>query len=152
MKHTRFLFVFVLVLALTVFSGCGALAALDRAEDVIENRMDAAEDAIENKVDAAEDALEQKVNEAANALLGPDTATGNFTPADPSQLITHEQAQEIALEHAGVDGADAVGLHTELQIDDGRQEYEVLFRVGHIEYEYEIDAVNGTIVSYDRDD
>lgn len=130
----RFLCLFLAVLVLSVFAGC------DRVEDTIEN-----------KVDSIEETLEQKVNDAANALIPSDTA-GNFTPVDPSQLISPEQAQNIALEHAGVTSDEAVGLHTVLQIDDGRQEYDVTFRVGHLEYEYEIDAATGKILSTDIDD
>lgn len=137
MKSFRFALALVLALTMVVFAGCGAI---DRAEDIIDDR-----------VDAAEDAVEQKVNDAANALLGSDAATGSFTPVDPSQLITPEEAQAIALEHAGVRPEDATGLHTVLQIDDGRQEYEVEFRNGHLEYDYEIDAATGTILSYDKD-
>lgn len=118
---------------LFAFAGCGRV-----------------EDAIENKMDSIEETLEQKVNDAANALVPPDAA-GSFTPVDPSQLISPEEAQAIALEHAGVKAEDAVGLHTVLQIDDGRQEYDVEFRVGHLEYEYEIDAVTGQILSTDID-
>lgn len=129
----RFLMIVLAIFLLGVFSGC------DRAEDVIEN-----------KIDTIEENLEQKVNDAANALV-PSDAAGNFTPVDPSQLISLEEAQNIALEHAGVRAEDAVGIHTVLQIDDGRQEYEVDFRVGHLEYEYEIDAATGEILSTDID-
>lgn len=130
----RLWILFLAVLALLAFAGC------DRVEDTIEN-----------KVDSIEETLEQKVNDAANALI-PSDAAGSFTPVDPSQLISPEQAQNIALEHAGVPSDEAVGLHTVLQIDDGRQEYEVTFRVGHLEYEYEIDAATGKILSTDIDD
>ena len=125
----------MLTVLLLVLSGCGIV-----------------EDVIENKVDAIEETLEQKVNDAANALIGPSGAAGGFTPIDPSQLISPEEAQAIALEHAGISAEDAVGLHTVLQIDDGRQEYEVTFREGHLEYEYEIDAATGKILSFDKDD
>lgn len=135
------LFSFFLILALLLtFAGC---RALDRAED-----------AVENKVDAAEDAIEQTINDAANALLNPypNAPAESHTPVDPSQLITAEHAQDIAILHAGVDQAEVSGLHTVLDIDDGRQEYDVEFRVGHLEYEYEIDAATGKILSWDKDD
>lgn len=135
------LFCLMLVLTfLLTFTGC---RSLDRAEDTVEN-----------KVDAVEDAAEQKVNDAANALLNPNpnAPAENYTPMDPSKLITLEHAQDIAILHAGVDQSEVTGLHTTLEIDDGRQEYEVEFRVGHWEYEYEIDAVNGTVLSWDKDD
>lgn len=106
----------------------------------------------EEKIDALEEKVEQQVNNAANALLNTDPASGGFTPVDPSQLLTPDKAQEIALAHAGVAAEDVVGLHTIMQIDNGRQEYEVTFRVGHLEYEYEIDAATGTILSTETDD
>jgi len=76
----RFLMIVLAVFLLGVFSGC------DRAEDVIEN-----------KIDTIEENLEQKVNDAANALVPPDAA-GNFTPVDPSQLISPEEALNYATE------------------------------------------------------
>lgn len=131
----RRIFVLLFALAmLVVFAGC------DRVEDTIEN-----------KIDAIEETLEQAVNDSANALLSPDAAPGSYTPVDPAQLISPEDAQNIALEHAGVRAEDAVGVHTVLDIDNGRQEYDVEFRVGHLEYEYEIDALTGTILSTDID-
>lgn len=127
----------ILLLALTilaVFTGCGRTEAL-----------------VEHKLDAVEETIEQAVNEAANALTPPTEASA-FTPVDPSQLITPEDAQRIALEHAGVTAEEVTGLHTAMDIDDGRQEYDVEFRVGHLEYDYEIDAVTGAVLSFDKDD
>ena len=118
---------------LFAFAGCGAM-----------------KDTLENKIDTIEETLEQKVNDAVNSLSPSETA-GTFTPVDPAQLISPEDAQRIALEHAGVAETDAVGIHTVLDIDNGRQEYDVEFRVGHLEYEYEIDALTGTILSTDMD-
>ena len=46
------------------------------------------------------------------------------------------------------------GLRIEKERDDGRWEYQIEFRVGNTEYEYEIDATTGKILDYDieRDD
>lgn len=131
----RFFAILLAILILPVFVGCG------RTQEVIEN-----------KIDAIEETLEQKVNDAANALNDPQADAGSFTPVDPAQLITPDQAQAIALEHAGVTAEEATGLHTVMEIDNGRQEYDVDFRVGHLEYEYEIDAATGKILSFDKDD
>ena len=118
---------------LFVFAGCGR-----------------AEDTVEHKIDSIEETLEQKVNDAVNALTPPKDTAG-FTPIDPAQLISPEEAQRIALEHAGVSAEDATGLHAVIDIDNGRQEYDVEFRVGHLEYEYEIDASTGAVLSFDKD-
>jgi len=108
------------------------------------------EDTLENHIDAIEETLEQKVNDAVNSL-SPSESNGSFTPVDPSALISPEEAQNIALKHAGVTAEEVTGLHSVMDIDDGRQEYDVEFRVGHLEYEYEIDAATGKILSSDID-
>lgn len=68
-----------------------------------------------------------------------------------STYITPARAREIALGHAGVAAADAVFLKTRLDWDDGRMEYEVEFYSGNVEYDYDLDAVTGAILSFDHD-
>ena len=129
----RFIIFLLAISALAAFAGC------DRVEDTLENQ-----------IDIIEETLEQKVKDSVDTL-SPSETTGSFTPVGPSALITPEDAQNIALEHAGVTAEEATGLHTVMDIDDGRQEYDVEFRVGHLEYEYEIDAATGKILSTDID-
>lgn len=71
--------------------------------------------------------------------------------ADPATQISEEEAKRIALAHAGIAEADASGLRVTSEYDDGRLEYQVDFRVGSTEYEYEILAANGSILDYDKD-
>ena len=129
----RFIIFLLAISVLAVFSGCGRV-----------------EDTLENQIDIIEETLEQKVKDSVDTLSPSETA-GSFTPVDPSALISPEDAQNIALEHAGVTAEEATGLHAVMDIDDGRQEYDVEFRVGHLEYEYEIDAATGKILSTDID-
>lgn len=68
-----------------------------------------------------------------------------------SASITAESAEQKALEHAGVDAADAIFKRTELELDDSIYKYEIEFYVGNIEYDYEIDANTGAIISFDKD-
>lgn len=68
-----------------------------------------------------------------------------------SSYISADRAKEIALADAGVQAADAVFLRAQLDWDDGRAEYEVEFYSGNVEYDYDIDAVTGTIRSSDRE-
>ncbi len=119
---------------------------------VLLSGCNAAKDILENKADALEETIEQKFNEAANALQNANPITGNYTPVAPSTLISPEEAQQIALDHAKLSADEVLGIHTVVQIDNGRQEYEVTFRSGHLEYEYEIDAVTGTVLSVEIDD
>lgn len=74
------------------------------------------------------------------------------TPETAAALLTREEAQAIALEHAGLTADQVTRLRTEYEIDDGIPRYEVTFRQGRWEYDYEIHAKTGTILSYDRDE
>ena len=64
-------------------------------------------------------------------------------------LITDVKAQSIAYADAGVETDQVTLKKCKLSEDDGAWQYEVDFKVGKDEYEYEIDAVNGTILSRD---
>lgn len=74
-------------------------------------------------------------------------------PAVPEApaYIGKEQAKSIALAHAGVDADQVRYLENEFDIDDGRAVYELEFRVGAYEYEYEIDALSGKILEFDKE-
>ena len=65
--------------------------------------------------------------------------------------IGAEKAKEIALQHAGVSASNAVFVKAEREHDDGRLTYDVDFYAGNKEYDYEILAADGTILSYDAD-
>ncbi len=62
-----------------------------------------------------------------------------------------EKAKEVALQHAGLKASDVTFIKSVLDYDDGRKVYDVEFYSGNKEYDYEIDAQSGQIVSYDYD-
>ena len=68
-----------------------------------------------------------------------------------SNYITAEQAKSAALKHAGVNASDAIFVKAGLDWDDGKVHYEVEFYAGNTEYDYDIDAVSGAVLSYDRE-
>lgn len=89
------------------------------------------------------------------------TRTVQLTTADRSasqqgssasgDYISADRAKQIALNDAGVKESAAVFLRANLDWDDGRMKYEVEFYSGNTEYDYDIDAVTGAILSSDRD-
>ena len=81
-----------------------------------------------------------------NAAQGAQTA-----PAASGAAITAEEAKQIALEHAGVNEADIRALELETDRDDGRTVYEFSWKVGWTEYDYDIDATTGEILSFSLD-
>ena len=68
-----------------------------------------------------------------------------------SGYITVDKAKQAALTHAGVNASDATFVKAGLDWDDGKVKYEVEFYVGNTEYDYDIDATSGAVLSYDRD-
>ena len=71
-------------------------------------------------------------------------------PAEAS--ITAEDAKAKALAHAGLAETDVTFIKAELDRDDGRLVYDVEFYTAdYQEYDYEIDALTGAVLSYDYD-
>ena len=69
-----------------------------------------------------------------------------------SAAITEDQAREIALADAGLTAEEVTFLKTKLDRDDGRLVYDVEFyNADYTEYDYEIDAADGTVLSSDFD-
>ena len=79
----------------------------------------------------------------------PTQAATQPQPAAPTQAaasgISADRAKQIALSHAGVSGASFTKV--ELDTDDGVRVYEIEFKVGNVEYDYDIDATSGAILS-----
>ena len=80
------------------------------------------------------------------------TETTKPTEPAPAQELTCEEAQAIALDHAGFTADQVTGLRTHRDHDDRTPTYEIEFRVGRTEYEYELHAETGRILDFDRDD
>lgn len=72
-------------------------------------------------------------------------------PAEQQKEIGEDKALEIALKDAGVNKGDITNPFVNLEVDDGRTEYEVEFNVGTTEYDYSIDAFKGDIIEKDVD-
>ena len=102
-------------------------------------KLDAAEEVVEAKLDTAEDKLEE-------ALVP--TPTTNLEVAGG---LTQEQAQQIALDYLGIALEDAQRLRIQYEMDDGIPQYDVEFYQGDWEYEFEIHAETGKIISFDKD-
>ena len=142
----------ILALLLTMV-GCSAANAVQM--------LDAAEDKVEAKLDAAEEKLEKSLREA--AVPAPSSAPAvpvetrpapvETIPAvtEPAGKLTREQAEKIALDYLGFAADQVTRLHSEYEIDDGIPQFDVAFHQGDWEYEFEIHAENGRILSYDKD-
>lgn len=70
---------------------------------------------------------------------------------DSSSLIGSERAKEIAYLHAVIDPSMVFDLEVDLDEEDGRMIFEIEFKAGNIEFEYDIDAISGEIVKWEQD-
>lgn len=112
---------------------------------------------IEAKREGGDD---RKESSASSAASSSQASSESSTPkaessqassaAESAGLITEEEAASIAKEHAQV--TDCTLLPVQLDQDDGRQVYDVEFYTADgKEYDYEIDAATGEVLSYDYD-
>lgn len=79
------------------------------------------------------------------------SSTSNTESDTSGTEISEDEAKKIALEHAKVAEADTTALLVKKEIDDGISVYNVEFYVQEKEYDYEIKAADGTIISTDFD-
>ena len=79
-------------------------------------------------------------------------AEWNGTAASASTTdIGEAKARSVALSHAGISESDTSYIYAKKDWDDGRWVYDVEFWADGKEYDYEILASDGTILSYDYD-
>lgn len=85
----------------------------------------------------------------AAAVLTAAVVSGVFTGCGNDSDIGRDAALEVALGDAGVNESDATRLRVSEDRDDGRKVYEIRFDVEDKEYDYEIQASDGAIISSD---
>ena len=68
-----------------------------------------------------------------------------------TEKITAEEAKNAALKHAGLKASQVKGLRAEYDVDDGVPQWDVEFYADGMEYDYEIHATSGKILSWDKD-
>ncbi|MCD7858951.1 MAG: PepSY domain-containing protein, partial [Firmicutes bacterium] len=97
---------------------------------------------------------EYEINAATGAVisgkkeLDDDAASSSVSDA---ALVGEAAAKAAALSHAGVSADSITKYKCELDTDKGVQVYEIEFDCGGYEYEYEINAATGAILSYEID-
>ena len=91
-----------------------------------------------------------EIDASTGAVLSFDYDADHYTPTQAGTLIGVEKAKSIAL--AKVPGAAAANVRkAHLDYDDGRAQYEVEIIYNTMEYDFEIDASTGAILSWDYD-
>ena len=147
MKKSTVTLVATAALAALLLTGCAEAAGFNGL------RQQATPAASETTTpEDAVDVAPQATAQAPVAAPASETTAGIAGSADPnSGYISKDTAKATALNHAGLTEADLKALRITLDYDDGRAVYDVEFLKDNAEYDYEIDATTGDILSYDYD-
>ena len=65
--------------------------------------------------------------------------------------LSADEALASALLHASLKREEISFLKNELDYDDGRLIFDIEFRAGQFEFDYEIDAKSGAVLSFERE-
>lgn len=85
-------------------------------------------------------------------LMGCQSTAQPAVPAtSETDIITAEQAKELALSHAGFTSDQVTGLRGERDLDERIPHYDVDFRQGGYEYDYEIHAQTGEVLRSEKE-
>lgn len=119
--------------------GNGAQQTAAQSGEVYDDRDDRFDDQYDDQYDDR--------NEMTNA----DQAVAQQTAQQPAATEDEqkEAALQTALADAGINEADASRIRVTMDRDDGMLVYEVKFDAAEVEYDYEIDAESGRIISTD---
>ena len=106
---------------------------------------------VESVTDSVVSGTERVVDKTGSAVQ---SATSDVSGNSSMQLIAKisaEEAKKAALAHAGLNESEVTDVDIDLDRDNGVLIYEVDFNHGGIEYDYDINAETGEIISADKD-
>lgn len=126
---------------------------------------------VECKDSDKEQKLQKELTEEVDGLLQTDVFLGsklNVTELETSSLVEgssaeyaettgkdtyigEEKAKEIVFSHAAVSEGAVLQYHTKLDYEDGIMTYEIEFYVDGYEYDYDINAITGEIISQKKE-
>lgn len=130
----------ILILALALifsllFTACGRAMndITSDAESIGDSVISGAENAADRVTDDTESAV-KKDEKSMNFMAG----------------ITANDAKDAALSHAGLEESQVSDIDVDLDRDNGKLIYEVDFNSGNTEYDYDINAETGEVISADK--
>lgn len=131
----KILFLIALIGIISVVSGC---EEENSSKDVKDTKSSSNASSVESE--------NQSDNSSVSTSIIDESATQGS-----SETISEDEAKQIALDDAKVSASKVNNIRIQLKRDDGRLQYEVDFYVDDSEYEYEISALDGTILSMDTE-
>ena len=120
---------------------------MDRDDGIVEYELDFIADG--NKYEYSVNAVTGEIIKAEWEKQS--TSTGGSSQNQSGDVIGESAAKAAALSHAGLEESSVTRMEVELDRDDGKMIYEIEFKCNGVEYEYEVDAYDGTILKAEAD-
>lgn len=83
-----------------------------------------------------------------NRKTRPSTKHSDVKTTSLQNYIDKEKIKQIVLNHAGINSNAIRHMSVEFDYENGNAIYEVDFKIGYIEYEYDVNATTGEIIHY----
>lgn len=128
-----------IICAVCLFAGCGEKTADGMKSDISSTVSEIKSD-ISSTVSRVEEGLE-------SGLMDSSTQNGS----NVSGTISKEEAKKIALKHANVNESDVYDVEIELDQKNGTKYYDIDFETKSHEYDYDINAQTGEIISSSKE-
>lgn len=130
----------IFILALTLILSL-SLAACGRAMNDVTSDVESIGDSV---VSGAQSAVDQVTDNTESAAKNGEKSMNLMAG------ITANDAKDAALRHAGLDETQVRDVDIDLDRDNGKLIYEVDFNSGDTEYDYDINAETGEVISADK--
>lgn len=141
----KFKFISVLALSLVLVYGSVQMCfAKNINVDIVENGND-----VKLVFSLNGKTYELNLNPSSGQVSGENVNSNSSTGNVNGTNITLEEAKNIALKHSGL--SNVYFTKAKLDYENGKKIYEIEFVLNGKEYEYEIDANNGSILKFDVD-
>ena len=108
---------------------------------------------VTSDVESMGDSVVSGAENAADKITNGTESTAKNVESNSMNLmagITAKDAKDAALSHAGLSESQISDVEIDLDRDNGKLIYEVDFNSGNIEYDYDIDAETGEVISADK--
>ena len=139
-----------------IMTGCGGTQRNADAAAQMTGRGNGAQEAAVQSgevYDDRDDRIDDRQDDWNEATVNKNQAAAGQEQAAQQSAATEDEQKEAALQtalkDAGVNEADASRIRVTMDRDDGMLVYEVRFDAAEVEYDYEIDAQSGRIISTD---
>lgn len=125
------------------------IADYDADDSIWENIADS----IDEVDDEDDSPVTTKKTPTTTAVVPTEAPTQVPTKAPTTAItpLTEAQAKAKALAHAGLKESEVIFTKAKMDRDDGVTYFDVEFRAGNVEYEYEIHATTGKVLEHDKD-